>query len=259
MIQTQNVYYLDLGKTGSSFVEHVIHEACGIAVKSKKGVRHKGFDSLPTDKFFEENLVFTTMRNPFTYYVSHLTFSRKTNGPIWKGLKAQGYDDKQYPNSVEGYVESMMVKRMHLPENNHNNPEKKAWMNMPDDLGMLTMQYILLLDKNFLLQKKRTVQEIEDWYDKYWFNEQMDNLRAIGKSNLNLEIARLIRDKSEFFPKKPNFDKVLNQIENTTKARGQHKNQGLNYKQWHTDKSKEIVQHYDRILIKHMGYDYESI
>lgn len=259
MIITKNAYYVDLGKTGSSFVEDVIQQACDSNFKSKKGIRHKGFDSLPSEEFFKNNLVFTSIRNPFTYYVSHLTFSRKTNGSIWKGLKTQGYRDELYSQSVEGYVQAMMEERMDLPERNHNNPERVAWRNMPDDLGMLTMQFVLLLDRNFITQKKRTTQEIKDWYEQYWFNTERTNLKVLGKNNLTLETVQLLRQNKEYFPIKDQFNQVLKDVEKGQLQTGKHKIQSLDYKKWHTNKSRNIIQHYDRILIKHMNYDYDSI
>lgn len=257
MIITKNAYFVDLGKTGTSFVEDVIQRSCDPTFSSPRGVRHKGFEKLPTDEWLKDNLVFTSVRNPLTYYVSHLTFSRKTNGPIWKGLISQGYKDKEYPDKVEGYVSSMMVDRLDLPASNHNNPERDAWRNMPDDLGMMTMQYVLLLDRKFLLEKKRTVQEIEDWYEQYWFNPNRPNLKTIGAKNLTLETVELIENNPSYFPIKKNTMDVLNEIRLNNKPTNKHKIQGLNYADWHNEKSIEIITHYDRILFKHLGYTNE--
>lgn len=254
MITTKNAHFVDLGKTGTSFVEDVIRRSCDSSFRSPKGVRHKGFDKLPSDEWLKENLVFASVRNPLTYYVSHLTFSRKTSGPILRGLIKQGYDDKSYPNKVEGYVSSMMVDRLDLPVTNHNNPERDAWRNMPDDLGMMTMQYVLLLDRNFLLEKKRTVKEIEDWYEQYWFNSNRVNLKTIGSKDLTMETVELIENNTSYFPIKNETMKVLDDIRNDETSKETHKIQGLTHKDWHNEKSIEIITHYDRILFNHMNF-----
>lgn len=257
MIVTKNAYYIDLGKTGTSFVEDVIQKCCDPGFKSPCGIRHKGFDKLPDDSWLKENLAFASMRNPLTYYVSHLTFSRKTKGPIWNGLKEQGYKDEMYPNSVEGYVKSMMVDRLDLPVNNHNNPERIAWRNMPEDLGMMTMQYVLLLDREFITTKKRTVKEIEDWYEQHWFNPNKQNLKVIGKEDLTLETVNLIRDNSSYFPIRGESFQILEEIEKGAVDKKKHKIQDLNYSTWHNKKSIEIITHYDRILFNHLNYEKE--
>jgi len=255
MIVTKNAYFVDLGKTGTSFVEDVINKYCDPKFHSPKGVRHKGFEELPTDEWLNDNLVFTSVRNPLTYYVSHLAFSRKTNGMILKTLENQGYKDDNYPKSVEGYVSAMMVNRLDLPKKNHNNPEQDAWRNMPDDLGMMTMQYVLLLDRKFLLEKKRTVQEIEDWYEQYWFNPDRPNLKTIGAKNLTLETIDMIKENKEYFTFRPGMHIEKATGYNTDER--VHKVQGLKYADWHNKKSIEIVTHYDRILFKHLGFSHD--
>jgi hypothetical protein len=257
MIVTKNAYFVDLGKTGTSFVEDVIQKSCDSSFRSAKGIRHKGFEELPSDEWLKDNLVFTSVRNPLTYYVSHLTFSRKTKGPIWKGLIAQGYKDGDYPTNVEGYVSSMMIDRLDLPVSNHNNPERDAWRNMPDDLGMMTMQYVLLLDRKFLLERKRTVQEIEDWYEKYWFNSNRPNLKTIGVNNLTLETVELIENNPQYFPINDGTMDILEEVRCDKISKNKHKIQNIKYADWHTEKSIDIITHYDRILFKHLGFRYE--
>ena len=259
MIIYKNAYFLDLGKTGTSFAEDILNKCLEVNLQSSRLKRHQGFTHLPSEQWFKNNLVFATVRNPLTYYVSHLAYSRKTNGPILKELISQGYRDSDYPNSVEGYVHSMMIDRLNLPANNHNNPEREAWRNMPDDLGMMTMQYILLLDKDFILEKKRTTKEIEDWYEQYWFNENMKNLIFVGRKNLTEELIDLISNKTDYFGEVD--EKILSYVKANSYDKNSHKIQNLNYADWHNQKSIDIITYYERILFDNLefrkGFDNE--
>lgn len=256
MINIGKSNFLDLGKCGTSFLEDILRKCC---VVNNPGHRHKGFDHLPSEEYLRENLIYTVIRNPLEYYVSHLTYSRKSNGPIFKGLVSQGYNDKHFPHTVEGYVEAMMIKRMDLPVTNHSNPERIAWRNMPDDLGMMTMQYILLLDRNFLVSKKRTVQEVEDWYAQYWFNNNRKTMTYLTNENMNLgpQAIELIRNYADYFILKNNYETVLNNLENFNKKDDIHKIQNISHKSWHNEKSIDIITHYDRILFDNIEFSKE--
>ena len=251
MIKTGNAIFLDLGKCGTSWLEAVLVEVIDKQKAGPAGIRHKGLDFLGQ---FPGAFLYTVVRNPFTYYVSHLTYSMKTNGPLWLTVcRGAGYRI----TTVEQYVEEMNVNRRPLPVHNHANPEQAAWVNTPSDVGMLTMQYVLMADRQFILSGPKTKKQISDWYKDHWFGSA--NMKAINNSELQEQFVSLLYDNQDKFPLKENWESTLKGVLAAGVDDNVAKNQRLSYKSFHTEKSKAIIEKSDDILIEHFGYTFEEI
>lgn len=249
MIKTKNAVFLDLGKCGTSWLEAVLDRV--IEHKEPKGMRHRGLTTLDQ---FGDVLLYTVVRNPFTYYVSHLTYSQKTNGPLWRSVSA----DAGYPiKTVEQYVEEMNINRRKLPRWNHDNPEQAAFVNTGEGVGMLTMQYVLMADRHFFMAK-RSKQEIKDWYERHWFDKS-NKMVMINNTNLKDEFVKLLYDYEDQFPLRENWKQILDDVLKQGVDDNTAKNQRLDYKPFHTEKSIQIIKETDDILIDHFGFTFEEI
>lgn len=243
MLKTGNAIALDLGKCGTSWLEAVLRECLTVR---PSGIRHKGLDKRYQ---FGPSLLYTIIRNPYTYYVSHLTYSQKTNGPLWNCVSTDaGYKIK----TVEQYVEEINVNRRKLPKLNHSNREQAAWENTDPSVGMQTMQYVLLADPEFILTKKRTRKEIEDWYECNWWGD--DRMAALNNSNLEVEMYELFSSHQSDFPLDPNWEELYTSIVDRGVNGNVAKVQNLSHADHHTEKSKQIIAEYEDILIKRFNY-----
>lgn len=259
MIVSKKAYYLDLGKTGTSYVEDVIDRACASEFFSPKGERHRGFARRPSDRALRSMLIITSIRNPYSWYASHFTYGRKTNGRVWRTLVQQGFSDPQ-PDQIEPFLTAILADRLELPKRNHNNPEQAAWRNFPENLGMMTLQYVLLLDPKFLLRRRRSVADIKAWYRDNWFAPERKNLIMFGRKNLTQETVELVRKNAEYFDLKPNYLEILNKIENEQADAELHKVQGIkSYKSYFSDTARCLVEHYERLLFEQFDFTFEEI
>jgi hypothetical protein len=207
----------------------------------------------------QDALIITSIRNPYSWYASLFTYGRKTNGRVWRTLVSQGFTDP-LPDQIEPFLTAILVDSLDLPKRNHNNPEEAAWRNFPDNLGMMTMQYILLLDPKFLLRRRRSVADINAWYRDNWFDPTRDNLVMFGRHDLTRETIELVRKKPEYFDLKPNYLEILAEIEHEQPDAEVHKVQGIrSYKSYFSDTARFFVAHYERILLEHFDFSYDDV
>lgn len=250
-----NAHYIDVGKTASSFVVHQM-KLMGLELK---GSRHS-----PCSNIEKNHVYFCTMRNPYKWWMSHLNYSIKTNGQIYKHVKRNKFPqnkNSQQLNLYE-YVKGINVDRWNMPKSNHGVSLNEAWENMPNDLGLLTCHYIAWLDTKFLKQK-RTTEEVISWYDRHWF-KQNQNMVPLNTDNLEKELANFVETHITFFGNndgkwkerkeyiKYNKEKIVNVKEHKIETKsytelydnlGENKNETL-----------DIIKHYERLIINHFNY-----
>ena len=229
MLSCGKAIFIDPGKTGTSFLENLLRPA----VTKLAGTRHA---PIQLDSTFGDKLIFTTLRNPYTYIVSHFTYGRKTRGPIYNSLGR--------PETFEQYVVAMNQNHGTFPPS-----ENDLWQNTDKTVGGLTFRYLRMIDANFLSQPRKK-SEIRQWYKDHWFNTE-SNLRMIGSKDLREEIIQLIEDNPGYFTVRPNWKEILltHQVND-----GASKNQKLDYSEWHTEKTKQIISETEDILIEQYGF-----
>jgi hypothetical protein len=249
MISTGHAHYLDVGKTASSFIEAQLQNL-GCQLRSNRHLGLKG----PINK---DELYYCTLRNPYKYWISHLNYSKKTNGQIYNFVR------NKKPLSLYEYVKIINEDRHDLPETNHGNALNQAWKNMPETMGMLTCHYILYLDSNFLKQK-RTESEVEEWFDNHWFKPN-SNMVPLNTDNLVYDFCDMVEKHID------KFNVHLNQIEklrlkeetnNThTNNEKKHKIEIKNYADMYLnlndeqrDRTVKMITHYERLIVRHFNY-----
>lgn len=240
MIYNDKSGYIDLGKTGSSYIEDVLKN---VSTGIGRNFRHVGLKQREEGFFY-----YTTIRNPWKYYVSHLEYSKKTSGQILKHVTGQNYRE----TSIDQYVDIICVKRHSLPEINHKNKLGRAWKNMPDDMGMLTCQYIVWTDEEFLC-KPRSEQEIVDWFNAYYFKPN-EKFFGINTDNMYEDLTYMFTKWGHHFSLKDNW---IEELDNFSKPKPiKHKVNIHDHKKHYEghEKTIDIIRHQERLLIDHYGF-----
>lgn len=173
MIVSKNAYFVDVPKTGSSFVNNCFELVCNDYYWiSRNGNRHK---SKPTNRHgkmqysskYSDCLVFTAIRNPWYFYVSKYIFENKS---------------RQSEDGFNNFMNRMLS----------------------DDVGFFTKDIITHVDSNFFNSKK-SHNDIKDWL----LNTPV---KFIGIKNLGQEMADLIETHHDKFDLKSDWKENLEKI-----------------------------------------------
>lgn len=242
MITTGNAVFIDLGKNATSFILRVLKAISNSHPVEKS--RHQGWREPHGNHYF-----FTSARNPLKYYVSHYLYQGQ-NGQVRKSMRHAGWSDEGVPS----YIRGILVDRWPMPHRNHKNAERDAMLNMPDDMGYYTMNYILMLDHEWILKRKRTEQEIRDWYARYWFSdgENYDVIQAdTTRASVGEQLQKIITENASHFDLDPaKSDRIADGFEAIRDKSGD-KVQNLNYTAHLDIESYQTVLHYERIFYEH--------
>ena len=92
-----NVIYLDIQKTGSSFVSSVLAEI--LPVDRRVFKKHNRMERRPDP----EDVVLTTVRNPVSQWVSLYQFGVAKRGPVRKSIESFGADSILYDGSLNDF------------------------------------------------------------------------------------------------------------------------------------------------------------
>ena len=247
MYRYNNGVFLDVGKTSTSFIIRVLDNL--VEEPTKEKLRHRGVKAMSPHYFY-----FTNIRNPYKYYVSHLSYSKSHQGQILKYLMAKqnGGKGRWQKTTLKEYIDMIMVQRKTLPNNNHYNALGDAMSNMPDTMGMLTCHYILYLDADFLM-KKRTEAEVEDWFERYYFSAS-NNYIALNGDNLNQELYQMCELKQDELGLKSNWKELWDNV--TQPDKKEDKCLIDDYMSHYKDclSSIDIIRQQERVLIDHYAF-----
>jgi hypothetical protein len=234
MLVSGNSYYIDVGKTGTSFVEDILQSTVGC--HNGRG-RHTGLEKVPD---FNTTLVFASVRNPFAYWPSHMAYSRADS-------------------NLERYLTNINVKHGDLKNGPHGNERFHSWRNFPKTLGMLTFHYLIMLDKHFLTES-RTEAEVYDWFDRHYFNDH-PNCLMIGGTNLKQELFDLLLTRREMFPSTPDLEEKIKKIDSEyiLSRKSAHKVFDRDYKSFHNERTIEIIKTTEKILVDKFGFTVDNI
>lgn len=145
MVITDKIIYLELEKTGSTFVVHILKN-CGNKF-NRIGMHNNVYKGkhINKSKIFKNRLFVGNIRNPFDWYVSLWTFGCDGLGRILqntKHLNGDIYDDR---NNVENFH-----RFLHLLLNDKNYYLKEGYKNTPfsENYGFMTYLYMRLLTQS---------------------------------------------------------------------------------------------------------------
>ena len=221
MISAGNTIYLDVGKTGSSYVSRRLFEMFGGDVYNT-ATRHK---QLPEYPDLNNTLVYTTVRNPYSWYGSMYEYN------------------KHHPKNV-----------------NSTNPityEDSIVKQLP-----YTWYYIRYLDWNFyqnLIAQPLSYSDadIENWFNRTWFSGN-ENLVMIGAYDLKADFVDLLESRKEMFPSISNFQQHLD-ILRTRKTCIMYDNVNNFDREPLSQNMIDIITEKDRILIDHFGFTLDNV
>ena len=220
MIQSKNAYYMDIPKTATSYLENCLHHVCepatlmyhtnlqvnGVQAIVNLAAKHYMLDNFPIEYAmhskhgwlqqnsitdYTDKLFYTSIRNPWEYYVSEYVYSHTHE---WRQSFMEEHRDKDF----EFWLKNLYTRK--LKDGN--------------TIGSLTNKIILFTDTKFQ-EKDLSLKEIEQWFDKTYFNDNLRKLIGIT-DNLGKEFCELVREHSDKFDL--DYENKLDEIVNSDKT-----------------------------------------
>jgi hypothetical protein len=214
MIVSKDAYYIDIAKTGSTFITKNLERICdGYTVSKFQNVTGRIHDDRHgrlvgyKKEDFKDKLIFASLRDPISIYIS--TWGNEDiNGPHKLNFKANHPD---YQDHIWEFCRR--ATNWHPCGTPLTAQELPRQINRPDRLGMVTFRYLDWVDDTFFTQK-RTWEEVEEWYDAHYFDPAVP-IHFLGPKNIGSDLANLIRNNLDKFNFKEGvrIESELRQIE----------------------------------------------
>ena len=269
MIQSKDAYYMDIPKTATSYVENCLHHICqpqtlmyhtnllqnGVQAIVNLAGKHYSLDKftnfqatlhskhgwLQPDNItdYPNKLFYTTIRNPWKYYVSEYHYSSITG--FRKNLM-----DKHRDKDFEFLLKNVYTRK--LKDGNI--------------IGWLTNSIMQFTDIKFQ-EKDLSLKEIEQWFDETYFGNNLRKLIGIT-DNLGKEFCELVREHSDKFDLVEDYENKLDEIMNSDKTftsyvykdRWSNVNKIMDndYKSYYNQELIDIVYNNDKMLIDRYNF-----
>jgi hypothetical protein len=185
MHEYESFVYLDVQKTGSSFISSVLKKYCSERLIRK--IPHKPVD----ERVCETKFCFISIRNPLDQYISLYSFGAQAAGKMFRGLNKKGYGDL-YDGTWGGFKAWLgFVLR---PENSHLLGDRAyvATGGVSDLIGIQSFRVLALAIPRSLdiLKLCRTREDISDAY-------RVNNIVSftVRQESLRKDLATLLTTK----------------------------------------------------------------
>lgn len=205
MIVSKDAYYIDVPKTGSTFIVKNLSRICtGWSVSGFQNItgsihddRHGRLLNYNKEEF-KDRVIFSSLRDPVSIYISTWA-NEEIVGPHKINFRANHPDYKDHV--WEFCRRAVNWFPCGTPLTAQENPRH---INRPYRLGMVTFRYLDWVDDSFFT-KKRTWDEVEEWYDTHYFDPSVP-VHFLGPRNLGADFVNLIRDNREKFSFRDDVD-----------------------------------------------------
>jgi len=245
VINSGKAYYNDVGKTATSFVYAQMEKVCNSIATSRHAV-------LTRDTIRSDNLIFSSLRNPYQYYVSIFNYEARPGktGPLTKQFLSQ----EQNCDTFSNFMQNIFKKNLHwLPK------EEPTIRNRPEGIGLLTFRYLAWTDTTFFMTSKRTMEDVKRWYDDHYFNDGCP-FEFIGQNDMSNDFCDLVIKYQDKFSLKENWMNQIDHIRQHTKW-DNPSDTGKGYKvfdhdfpSFYNDEIKDCVKRGDHILLDRYGF-----
>ena len=258
MIIGENFFFTEFGKTGTTFLREYFKQ-----YKNVKLTIHHDFIGKENINLLEKKYRITTIRNPFSWYVSLWKWSchLKKKSPLYSDLTSRRIKIRRLKTKLKtiNYLYAQLFKNIYLWEELFEDPNSKnnfnKWVKkflddeskleigsdysftVSNKLGYMTFQFLirncLRNDLDILYNSKNL--ELEPI--EILFNNQFTNY-IIKTENL-IHDLKILLDKIGFEPL--NFDKLQNY---------QPTDKSSEYLKYYNDENKELVMRKEQIIFK---------
>jgi len=217
MIVNKDAYYVDIGKTGSTFIEkhlmsiiatdHDQWRKYTYVTSKEEPPREVNIESSNrhgrlydySNGFYDDKLIYCSLRHPLRYYTSLFNRELAHQGPIKSELLKQ---DSSYEDTFGNFVNCILDNTKVL-----SRQEMPRYFNRPKNIGLLTYRYIDWVDDSFFTVK-RDWAEVENWYERHYFNPDV-NIEFIGPQNLGQSFVDLIKKYRDKFDLKQDWEEHI--------------------------------------------------
>jgi hypothetical protein len=232
MIVSKNAYYVDVPKTGSSYVNNCFELMCNqydwinrSGQKTSNPTSRHGTIQY-TNKEYDDKLVFVTIRNPWYYYVSKYIFENKKNDASISGFKS--YIAGSAGQFTKILIESVDKKFM---DGNPSQDQIKDWFER-DEIKFIGKKNLGDEMANLIEQHSDKFDLVENW---------KDNIPKLRENNRHMA---LIPREGNKWSGQPKYIKLG------------HNLKGNKYTHYYTDELANLIREKDRAIIETFGYEF---
>ncbi len=265
MFISEQICFVEFGKTGCSFIREVFNE------NIKSGRLTKIHDQITNDLIYSERIKVGSIRNPLDWYISLWSFGclMKKKDPLYSNLTTLRLNPKRLKDVEDNILKKIFFlydqfrKDINLNENLYSDPYNidnfKNWIrnlfdlkkrnfigeqysisNTNNFLGYMSFHYLIrftnpLFHKKLFDGSMNNLMDINEYYKKYNYIDYFIKFESLNSSLISLfEKIKLPLNKNDLHNTKP-----INKSNRFTKI-----------DDYYDKETTEMVKHYDALIFK---------